>query len=240
MLSGTGIRWGALRGVSKLSFATAISDPYELTKRTQPRGAGFAAQNSVRARALSDVAADDPMMASVAGRYAAALLDLAKEQGKLGEVEKDLETFQAMLDGSADLKRMVLSPVFSAEEQSRAIGAVLVNGGITGLTSNFLKLLAKNRRLFSVSEMITAFRSILARERGEVTAEVTSAHPLSEQQAATLLETLKKSVAKNVKVVTKVDPTLLGGLIVKIGSRMIDSSLRTKLNALKVAMKGTG
>ena len=180
------------------------------------------------------------MMASVAGRYASALVALAKEQGKVAEVEADLTTFKAMLDDSADLKRLVLSPVFSAEDQGKALAAVLAKSGIGGLSTNFLRLLAKNRRLFAAEDMIKAFRSILARERGEVEAEVTSAHALTESQMTTLHDTLKRQVARNVKISTKVDPNLLGGLVVKIGSRMIDSSLRTKLNALKVAMKGTG
>ncbi len=180
------------------------------------------------------------MMASVAGRYASALLDLAKQEGKLPEVERDLNSFDALLTANPDLSRMVLSPVFSADEQGRAISAVLTKVGIGGLTANFLKLLAKNRRLFAVGDMTKAFRALVARERGEVLAEVTSAHPLSDAQKTQLIDTLKGTVAKSIKLETKVDPSLLGGLVVKIGSRMIDSSLKTKLNSLKVAMKGTG
>jgi F-type H+-transporting ATPase subunit delta len=186
------------------------------------------------------VATDDPMMASVAGRYASALLDLAKQESKLPEVERDLTAFESLLAAHPDLSRMVLSPVFSADEQGKALTAVLAKVGIGGLSANFLKLLAKNRRLFAIGDMTKAFRALVARERGEVVAEVTSAHPLSETQKTQLIDTLKGTVAKSIKLDTHVDPSLLGGLVVKIGSRMIDSSLKTKLNSLKVAMKGTG
>lgn len=179
-------------------------------------------------------------MASVAGRYASALLDLAKQEGKLPEVERDLTSFESLLAAHPDLNRMVLSPVFSADEQGRAISAVLAKAGIGGITANFMKLLAKNRRLFAVGDMTRAFRALVARERGEVIAEVTSAHALTDGQKSALMDTLKGTVAKSIKLETKVDPSLLGGLVVKIGSRMIDSSLKTKLNSLKVAMKGTG
>jgi F-type H+-transporting ATPase subunit delta len=189
---------------------------------------------------ITKVATDDPIMASVAGRYASALLELAKQDNKLSDVETQLNSFENLLTTSPDLKRMVLSPVFSAAEQGNALGAVLDKAGIGGLTANFLKLLAKNRRLFVAADIIGAFKALVARERGEVVAEVTSAHPLSDAQKAQLVDTLKDGVTKTIKLDAKVDPSLLGGLVVKIGSRMIDSSLKTKLNSLKVAMKGTG
>ena len=186
------------------------------------------------------MAVEDQMTASMPGRYASALFELAKDQGQLKEVEADLAKFSAVLDGSDDLKRMVRSPVFSAGDQGKALAAIFAKGGLTGLTANFLKLLARNRRLFAVSDMIKIFRALSARHRGEVSAEVTSAHPLTDAQFSTLKDSLKASVGKDVQLQAKVDPALLGGLVVKIGSRMIDSSLRTKLNSLKVAMKGTG
>jgi F-type H+-transporting ATPase subunit delta len=186
------------------------------------------------------VASDDPMMASMAGRYAVALFELAKDQKKFEQVERDLGTFQAMIDGSAEMRRLVLSPVISAEDQSKALASILQMEGISGLTANFLNLLARNRRLFAVSDMIKSFRALLSRERGEVNADVASAHPLSEGQLQQLSDTLRTSIGKNVRIDTRVDPNLLGGLVVKIGSRMIDSSLRTKLNNLKVVMKGIG
>jgi F-type H+-transporting ATPase subunit delta len=186
------------------------------------------------------VAAEDQMTASMPGRYASALFDLAKDSGQLKEVEADLTKFSAVLDTSADLQRMVRSPVISALEQGKALSLIMAKGGLGPLTTNFLKLLARNRRLFAVSDMIKIYRALSAHHRGEVTAEVSTAHALTDAQLVSLKDTLKASVGKDVQVHAKVDPKLLGGLVVKIGSRMIDSSLRTKLNSLKVAMKGTG
>jgi F-type H+-transporting ATPase subunit delta len=180
------------------------------------------------------------MMASMAGRYAAALFDLAKEERQLPQTEADLRAFQSLLDESADLRRLVRSPVISAEDQAKALAAILAKAGVSGLTANFLKLLARNRRLFAVGDIVRVFRALLARERGEVGADVTSAHPLSPGQLNALKDALRVQVGKDVQVNTRVDPNLLGGLVVKVGSKMIDSSLRTKLNNLKVAMKGLG
>jgi F-type H+-transporting ATPase subunit delta len=180
------------------------------------------------------------MMASMAGRYAAALFDLAKDERQLPQVEADLAAFQSMLDASADLRRLVRSPVISAEDQARALDAILAKAGLSGLTANFFRVIARNRRLFAVADMIRDFRALLARERGEVSADVASAHPLTPEQLNALRDALRVQIGKDVMVNTRVDPALLGGLIVKVGSRMIDSSLRTKLNNLKVAMKGFG
>jgi F-type H+-transporting ATPase subunit delta len=186
------------------------------------------------------VATDEPMMASMAGRYAAALFELAKEERQLPQVEADLRSFRAMLDDSADLRRLVRSPVISADDQSKALGAILGRAGCSPLTANFFKLIARNRRLFAAADMIRNFRALLARERGEVSADVASAHPLNPAQLNALKDALRVQIGKDVQVNTRVDPNLLGGLVVKVGSRMIDSSLRTKLNNLKVAMKGLG
>jgi F-type H+-transporting ATPase subunit delta len=183
------------------------------------------------------VAKDDTITGGVAGRYASALFELAEEANQVRQVEKDLVSLQSMLDASADLKRMVRSPVFSSDEQSRSIAAIAEKAGLAPLVINFLKVLARNRRLFAVGEMIRTFLALAARQRGEVNAEVASAHPLSKEQLAALTDTLRASAGKDVNLVTKVDPALLGGLVVKMGSRMIDSSLRTKLNSLKTAMK---
>ena len=181
------------------------------------------------------------MMASVAGRYASALYDLATEQNQVKPVEQELAGVQAMLDESADLRRMVLSPVFTAEEQTKALTAVLAKAGVGPLTSNFLKLIAKNRRLFALSDMIRNYRSLAARGRGEAQAEVTSAIALTDLQLTALRESLRTATGgKDVQLTTKVDPSLLGGLIVKMGSRMVDSSIRTKLTSLKTAMKEVG
>lgn len=184
------------------------------------------------------MATDEPLMASVAGRYASALYDLASEQKQAAEVEADLVKFQALLDESADLDRMVRSPVIPADEQTRALTALLEKAGSNALTTNFFKLVSANRRLFAVSDIIKAFRSLAAKARGEVTAEVTSAEALSDAQVAALKAALKEQAGKDVTLSTKIDPSLLGGLVVKLGSRMIDSSLRTKLTGMKIALKG--
>lgn len=178
------------------------------------------------------------MMASVAGRYASALFDLASEQKQLAAVEQDMARMAGFLETSADLRNMVRSPVLSADEQGRAIAGLGEKAGLSPLGVNFLKLLARNRRLFALDDIIKAFRQIIARHRGEIDADVISAHPLSEAQRNALVDTLKASAGgKNVKIHTHVDPALLGGLVVKMGSRMIDSSLRTKLDNLKTRMK---
>lgn len=184
------------------------------------------------------MATDDTVVEGVAGRYAAALFELASEASKLPEVEAQLTSFQTMLDGSPDLVRLVRSPVIAADDQSRALDAVLAKAGIGGLSANFFKLLASNRRLFAVSDIIKAFRAIAAKARGEVVADVTSATALTAAQVDELKATLKASVGKNVTLNTHVDPSLLGGLIVKVGSRMVDSSLKTKLQSLKANLSG--
>lgn len=186
------------------------------------------------------MATDNPVTAGVAGRYASALFELANEQGELDAVERDLGKFQGLLDQSEDLRRLVRSPAFAAEEQERALGAVMDWAAIGATTGNFLKVVTRNRRLFAAEDMIKTFRSLLARHRGEVAAEVHSAIALSDAQLAALKEKLKTSSGKNVQLVARVDPSLLGGLIVRIGSRMFDSSLKTKLANLKVVLKGTG
>jgi F-type H+-transporting ATPase subunit delta len=178
------------------------------------------------------------MMASVAGRYAAALFEIAKDEKQLAQVEADVVGFQGMLDQSDDLRRLVRSPVISADDQAKAIGAVLAKAGASPLTANFFKLIARNRRLIATGDMLKNFRMLTARERGEVSAEVASAHQLSAEQMTALKDVLRIQVGKDVQINTRVDPNLLGGLVVKVGSKMIDSSLRTKLNNLKVAMKG--
>jgi F-type H+-transporting ATPase subunit delta len=172
------------------------------------------------------------------GRYASALFDLANEDGKVAEVEADLTNFSKLLDMSPDLRRMVASPVFSAEDQQRAVSAILEKAGISGLTANFFNLIARNRRLFAAPAMITAYKALAARHRGEVTAEVTSAVALNDEQISELKSTLKSTVGKDVQLDMRVDPAILGGLIVKVGSRMVDSSLRTKLNGLRIGLKG--
>jgi F-type H+-transporting ATPase subunit delta len=173
----------------------------------------------------------------MAGRYATALFDLALEANAIEAVKADLDRFDALLAESADLTRLVRSPVFSADEQLQALSAVLERAGIRGLAANFFKLAASNRRLFAVRDMVKAFGALVARHKGEATAEVTVAEPLKDANVAALRAALKSVTGKDVDLDVKVDPAILGGLVVKLGSRMVDSSLRTKLNAIKHAMK---
>lgn len=176
----------------------------------------------------------------VAERYASSLFELALEAGVVEAVGADLDRFQALLDESDDLKRLVVSPVFSAEDQSKAVSAIAEKAGISGLAANFLKVVANNRRLFAVPGMIASYRTTAAAHRGEIVAEVTSAHALDEAQETELKAALKSVTGKDVTIDLTVDPSLLGGLIVKVGSRQIDTSLRTKLSTLKLALKEVG
>jgi F-type H+-transporting ATPase subunit delta len=177
----------------------------------------------------------------MAGRYATALFELALDGKSVDAVRADLDNFDAMLDQSPDLQRLVRSPVFGAEEQTRALTQVLEKAGIGGLAANFLKFVASNRRLFAVRTMIRAFRALVARWKGEISAEVTVAEKLSDKHRDALTDALKSVTGgKAFNLDIKVDPTIIGGLVVKLGSRMVDSSLRTKLNAIKHAMKEAG
>jgi F-type H+-transporting ATPase subunit delta len=183
------------------------------------------------------VAGEDANVSGMATRYASALFELALEQKSVDSVMADLERFDAMIAGSEDLARLVRSPVFTAEQQAGAISKLLDQAGIGGLAANFIRLVAQNRRLFALRQMVRAFRAQAARHRGEATAEVTVAEPLSETHMATLRDALKAVSGKTVSLAVKVDPSIIGGLVVKLGSRMIDTSLRTKLNGIKFAMK---
>ncbi len=178
------------------------------------------------------------IVSGVAQRYASALFEVALEAEAVDAVGKDLDAFDGLLSASADLKRLVGSPVFSADEQTRAIGAVLAKAGIGGIAANFVALAARNRRLFVLPDMIRAYRALAAAHRGEQAAEVTSATPLTEDQVSSLSSALSGvAQGKTIRIVPKVDPSIIGGLIVKVGSRMIDTSLKTKLTSLKVALK---
>jgi F-type H+-transporting ATPase subunit delta len=179
-------------------------------------------------------------VSGVAERYASALFDLARDESAIDRIEGDLQSVLAMLDASPDLRRMVESPVFSAEDQEKAIGAVADRAGIKGLSGNFLRLVARKRRLFALPGMIRVFRALAAKNRGEITAEVISAHPLSKEQTEALRAALKAKVGKDVTLNVRTNPALLGGLVVKVGSRMIDSSLRTRLMNVKTQLKEVG
>ncbi len=170
-------------------------------------------------------------------RYASALFDLAVSENKITAVEKDLQRFDALLQGSGDLKRLVVSPVFSADEQFRAVDAILSKAKITGLVGNFVRVVARNRRLFAMTGMLAAFRRLLAEHRGEASAEVTVAKALTAAQTKELKTALKSAVGKDVAINATVDPSILGGMIVKVGSRQIDTSIGTRLSSLKLALK---
>lgn len=180
------------------------------------------------------------MVFGVAERYATALFELANETGELDAVEADIARFETMRRESADLRRLMKSLVFSNEDQLRAIAAVVEAAGLGVTISNFIKLVAVNNRLSLLGDMFRGFRQMLADKRGEVTADITSATTLSDGQLADLKVALADISGKSVHVELNVEPALIGGLVVKLGSRMIDTSLKTKLDALKIALKEVG
>jgi F-type H+-transporting ATPase subunit delta len=184
------------------------------------------------------VASEATGVASLAERYARALFDLADEGRSLDAVAGDTRALKAMIDDSPDLRRMIRSPVLDRATQGRAIASLADAAGLSLLTHNFLGLLARNRRLFALPEMIDAFLARLAARRGEVTAEVVSATPLSPAQSSALADALRKSAGAKLAIESRVDPSLLGGIVVRLGSRMIDASLKSKLYRLQLAMKG--
>jgi F-type H+-transporting ATPase subunit delta len=173
----------------------------------------------------------------MAGRYATALFELALESKAVDQLQADLKAFDALVASSPDLTRLVRSPVFAADEQAKALAAVLDKAGIKGIAANFLRVVAGNRRLFAVREMIRGFNGLVARHKGEVTAQVTVAAQLSDARMGEIRDALRQVTGKDVQVDVDVDPSIIGGLKVKLGSRMIDASLRTKLNSIKLAMK---
>lgn len=181
-----------------------------------------------------------PGPASLAGRYASALFELADSQKQLDAVAGDLTSLRRMMDESADLRRLVASPVIGRDAQGKAMAALLSTAGIGGLVRRFVGVVCQNGRLRDLPVMITAYLAELARRRGETAADVVSATPLSDAQMQALSETLRRLVGNKVSVNARVDADLLGGLIVKVGSRMFDSSVRTKLQRLRLAMKGVG
>jgi F-type H+-transporting ATPase subunit delta len=183
------------------------------------------------------MAGEGAHLSGMAGRYATALFELALEENALDSVKADLDRFDSLLTESADLTRLVRSPVFSSEDQVRALSAVLGLAEIRGLATQFLLTVASNRRLFAVRDIIKAYGALVARHRGEVAAQVTLAGPAGEHHLAAIKDALSSVTGKVVQVNVKIDPAIIGGLVVKLGSRMVDSSLRTKLNMMKQAMK---
>ena len=186
------------------------------------------------------MAAEDPSVFGVSGRYATALFELARDEKSIDAVKADLDKFAALLAESEDLKRLVRSPVFAAEAQLKALSAVLDRAGISGISANFLNVLTANRRLFAVADVVRAFNALVAKFKGEASADVTVAEALSDKNLDALKTALKSVTGKDVALNVKIDRSIIGGLIVKLGSRMVDTSLRTKLNGLRIAMKEVG
>ena len=176
----------------------------------------------------------------IAGRYAKAIFELAREDGKLAALEGDLDALEAALADSADFRDLIASPIYSRDQQARAIEALAGKMGLTGIVTNTLGLMAGNRRLFVLPQLVTTLRALIAEEKGEVTADITAASALTDAQRDKLAATLTKSVGKDVKINMSVDEDLIGGLIVKVGSKMIDTSIRSKLAALQNTMKEVG
>ena len=182
--------------------------------------------------------ANETAEGGLAGRYANALFELAQDQKSVDAVSTDLASLRRAMETSSDLTRLVKSPVFSAEDHAKALKAILSQMGAGELTTKFVLVLAAKRRLPSLTGIIKAFETQVAKSRGETEAEVTAARTLSDSEITELKSVLKSRLGKEPRLHSKVDPSLLGGLVVKVGSRMIDSSLRTKLDGLRAAMKG--
>lgn len=186
------------------------------------------------------MAAQNSVVAHIAHPYAAALFELASEQGHVASVEADLTAISRLVAESPDFARFLRSPVIVSDDKASAMNAILARANAGIVTANFVRVVARNGRLFALPTIIAAFRALAAQSRGEVSAEVTSATPLTAAQVDNLAETLKGKIGKTVTLEQHVDPSLIGGLVVKVGSQMIDSSLKTKLSAMKIAMKEVG
>lgn len=180
------------------------------------------------------------LVSGVAGRYAKALFELAGEANAVDSVAADLAAFGAMITESADLARLIGSPAFSAEEQTGAVKAVLAKAGISGIAANFIGLVASKRRLFALPGMIQGYKNLVAEAKGIVSAEVTLAEQPTAKRVEEIAAALKSVAGKDVDVAIRIDPALIGGLVVKMGSRMVDASLKTKLNSIRLAMKEVG
>ena len=186
------------------------------------------------------MAADTSLVSGLAGRYAHALLDLAESKKKLDAVADDLRAFRRLVAESADIRRLLRNPLISRAQQTKALHRVLEKAKADPITVNFAMVAARNGRIFALPEMAEAYLNELARRRGEVTAKVTSARDLTDKQRQQLEQALQSSIGGKVNIETSVDPSLIGGMVLRVGSRMIDNSLRSKLNRLQHAMKGAG
>jgi len=187
------------------------------------------------------LAQEDTLVSGVAGRYASALFSLAQDDRQTDAVAQSLAKLDALITENPDFERLVRSPVFSAQEQLKALDAILAREGISGIAASFVRLVTVKRRLFFIRQMIADYRKLYDASRGVTRAQVTSASTLSDENLAALKDQLKAvSGGRDVQLDVKVDPSIVGGLIVKLGSRMVDGSLRTKLNAIRLAMKEVG
>ncbi|MEM9139556.1 MAG: F0F1 ATP synthase subunit delta [Pseudomonadota bacterium] len=180
------------------------------------------------------------LTAGAAGRYATALFELASEAGALDQTEADLTQLQSSLDDSADMQSVIKNPLYTRDQQGAAMAAICDKAGTSALVKNVIGLMAAKRRLFALPEMIAGFQALMADHRGELTAEVTAAKPMSDTQIKALADQIKGAMGKDVKLNVTVDDSIIGGLIVKVGSKMIDSSIRSRLNALQNVMKEAG
>jgi F-type H+-transporting ATPase subunit delta len=202
----------------------------------------FAPANSTGAQDIGRVDVSEPASIStgIAARYATAIFELAKEDKALATLEADIDALDAALKDSHDFRELIASPVYSREQQATAVTAIAKKAGLSQIVTNTLALMAANRRLFVLPQLVRELRDRIAAEKGEVTAEVTAAKALTKAQEEKLAKTLKASVGKDVKISMAVDESLIGGLVVKVGSRMIDTSIRSKLAALQNSMKEVG
>jgi F-type H+-transporting ATPase subunit delta len=187
-----------------------------------------------------DVSEPASISTGIAARYATAVFELAKEEGKIADLESDLGSLSAAMSESADFRALISSPVYSRDEQAKAIAALAAKMGLSALVANTLSLMAAKRRLFVLPQLVQTLRAMIATDKGEVTADVVSAKALTKAQSEKLAASLKASTGKTVTINASVDESLIGGLIVKVGSKMIDTSIRSKLNSLQNAMKEVG
>jgi len=188
----------------------------------------------------ASLSAQNSVLVQIARPYASALFDLAQSEGNVDAVEQGLVAIAALVAESSDFARFLRSPVIAADTKAVAIEPILARANVNPTVANLVRVVARNGRLFALPAIIVAYRELAAQARGEASADVTSAAPLTDEQARTLAETLKAKLGKTVTLNRYVDPSLIGGLVVKVGSRMIDSSLKTKLTAMKIAMKEVG
>ncbi|MDO5646744.1 F0F1 ATP synthase subunit delta [Paracoccus sp. (in: a-proteobacteria)] len=180
------------------------------------------------------------MSQSIAGRYAQAVFEIVKDEGGLDNLARQIDELDATLTNSADLRDLISSPIYTRDQQAGAIASITDKMGLSATLANTLKLMAKNRRLFVLPQLVARLSDLIAAERGEMTADVTTAAPLTDEQQQRLKDTLAEKSGKTIKLNTRVDESLIGGMIVKLGSQMIDSSVRSKLASLQNVMKEVG